>query len=82
MAEGASQDCLAAQALVKEGFGSGSEPMNQKEKVTFSELDVAYTVASPFGAGIETVGITLAKSHRSPPDTIITDRWDSSYIYA
>lgn len=60
MAEGASQDCLAAQALVKEGFGSGSEPMNQKEKVTFSELDVAYTVASPFGAGIETTAGTLA----------------------
>lgn len=55
MAEGKCPDCLTSQTLTEEGFAPGSEHKRKNEKVRFDELDVAYTVASPFGAGIETV---------------------------
>ena len=55
MAEGKCPDCLTSQTLTEEGFAPGSEHRRKNEKIRFDELDVDYTVASPFGAGIETV---------------------------
>ena len=44
MAEGTSPDCLTTQTIL------------EQEKSGMSDLEVAYAVSSPFGAGIETVG--------------------------
>lgn len=57
MADGTAPDCLASQTLVSEGYGPEAE--ESKKKRTLSELDIAYTVSSPFGAGIETVGFAF-----------------------
>lgn len=59
-------DCLAAQTLINEGYGSqnadedqasteNKEAQAQRGGNRMSELDIAYAVSSPFGAGIETV---------------------------
>lgn len=43
MADGSAPDCLTAQAL------------SNTDQNRLSDLDIAYTVSTPFGAGIETV---------------------------
>ncbi|KAI0080439.1 cytochrome P450 [Panus rudis PR-1116 ss-1] len=60
MAEGTQLDCMATQALIDEGLAPGFEKRVKKDKVPFDELDVAYAVSSPFGAGIETTAGSLA----------------------
>lgn len=47
MANGTIQDCLTVQTI------------NEMPKNGMTDLEVAYTVSSPFGAGIETVSLTF-----------------------
>ena len=49
MAEGSAPDCLTSQTLQ-------NQPNNG-----LTDLEIAYTVSSPFGAGIETVGNITAE---------------------
>ncbi|TCD68667.1 hypothetical protein EIP91_010189 [Steccherinum ochraceum] len=58
MADGTAPDCLTAQTLLNEGFVPGDE--SAKIGRTLSELDIAYAVSSPFGAGIDTTAGTLS----------------------
>lgn len=51
-AQGTVPDCLTTQALAT------------REKAGLTELDVAYAVSSPFGAGIETVSPAQPRSCR------------------
>lgn len=55
MHDGTAPDCLTAQTLLAEGFVPGDK--SSKAGRTMTELDIAYAVASPFGAGIDTVSI-------------------------
>ncbi|KAK7683741.1 hypothetical protein QCA50_013117 [Cerrena zonata] len=75
MAEGKCPDCLTSQTLSDEGFAPGSENKRKNEKVRFDELDVAYTVASPFGAGIETVsGVVFSINLKADAQSLVDGR--------
>lgn len=54
MEKGTAPDCLASQALVNEGYVPNAEGDKVKKR-TMTELEIAYAVSTPFGAGIETV---------------------------
>jgi len=58
MVDGTAPDCLTSQILLSEGFIPGDE--SSKIGRTLSELEIAYAVSSPFGAGIDTTVGTLA----------------------
>ena len=53
MHNGTAPDCLTSQTLLAEGFVPGDEDCQIGQ--TLTELDIAYAVSSPFGAGIDTV---------------------------
>ncbi|KAI0795531.1 cytochrome P450 [Abortiporus biennis] len=62
MADNTCPDCLTSQILINEGLGPeiGHPNTEGRHGRTMSELEVAYTVSSPFGAGIETTAGTLS----------------------
>lgn len=67
MQSGTVPDCLTVEAL------------HNQQKIGMSDLFLAYSVSSPFGAGIETVRITRSRiiyclTNRS-------DFWDVGYVY-
>ena len=55
MNEGTAPDSLTSQTLLQEGFVPGDENGSSKIGRNLTELDIAYAVSSPFGAGIDTV---------------------------
>lgn len=70
MIDGTVPDCLTSQTVVN------------KDKNVMSDLEIAYTVSSPFGAGIETVsssGRSIIVSAFSEL-TDGTDRWDTNVV--
>ena len=69
MAEGTSPDCLTTQTIL------------EQEKSGMSDLEVAYAVSSPFGAGIETVCVKVVGVGCEPlflvADRKVSDRRDT-----
>ncbi len=51
MADGTAPDCLTSQTV------------NEQAKNGMSDLEIAYAVSSPFGAGIETVSCCVVQQH-------------------
>ncbi|KAH8101774.1 cytochrome P450 [Cristinia sonorae] len=60
MNNGTAPDCLTSQTLLDQGFVPGDDNGSAHIGRTLSELDIAYAVSSPFGAGIDTTAGTLS----------------------
>lgn len=69
MIDGTIPDCLAAQTVTS------------REQIGMTELEVAYAVSSPFGAGIETVGVYVFDSALSPTQFFYAVRLDCGFVF-
>ena len=57
------------------------EALHDQHKIGMSDLFLAYSVLSPFGAGIETVSSLRSNWACVINDLILVDCWDLVYIH-